>query len=63
MDNSKTGGEATTDTVSSFLRNLKRDTSNGARMLTPSEQDSLRRHHKAAFDDALSLIAPHQKAA
>ena len=47
MDKSlKTGGRKPTDTTSDFLLSLKLDTSKEPRMLTPSEQDSLRRHSK-----------------
>ncbi len=47
MDKSlKTGGGKPTGTTSDFLRSLKLDTSKEPRMLTPSEQDSLRRPSK-----------------
>ena len=40
------GGEKPTGTTSDFLRSLKHDTSKEPRMLTPSEQNSLRRYSK-----------------
>jgi hypothetical protein len=40
----KTGGVRYSDTVSRFLQKVKHDTSSTPRMLTPSEQASLRLH-------------------
>lgn len=57
--NSKTGGENASDTVLNFLRNLKRDTSSTPRMLTPSEQESLRTYKSRIHDQVAALLGAH----
>ena len=56
MGTSRLGGENNSAMDSSFLQNLKHDTSNAPRMLTPSELDSLRQHQKSALNETLALI-------
>ena len=55
MKPSKTGGVRYSDTVSSFLQKVKHDTSSTPRMLTLSEQRSLRLHVKETGAQARAI--------
>lgn len=56
MGNPKSDGGNAADMDSSILRSLRSDTSSEPRMLTPSEQASLRQHQIAVLDEAKALI-------
>ena len=51
----KTGGVRYSDTVSSFLQKVKHDTSSTPRMLTISEQESLRLHARETGAQARAI--------
>ena len=59
MQPSKTGGVRYSDTVSSFLQKVKHDTSSTPRMLTPSEQRSLRLHARETGTQAKAIAKQH----
>jgi len=59
MKTSKTDGVKYSDTVSSFLQKVKQEASSTPRMLTPSEQESLRLHAIETSAQARAIARKH----
>lgn len=58
---SNSGGKTVSAMTSAFLQSLKQDTSSAPRMLTPSEQESLRQY-KAEINSTVKALKQKETA-